>query len=95
LAASDAVIGKLGYSTLAEAYHAGVPFGFLPRAGFPESPILAEFALREMPAIEISTEAFLAGQWLAPAAELLAMPPRPRHRPNGADRAAEFILDLL
>ena len=30
VAASEAVIAKLGYSTLAEAYHAGVPFGFFP-----------------------------------------------------------------
>src|SRR5262249_39121280 len=29
LRASDAVIAKLGYSTLAEAYLAGVPFGYL------------------------------------------------------------------
>jgi hypothetical protein len=95
LAASDAVIAKLGYSTLAEAYHAGVPFGYLPRARFPESPILSAFAEREMPAIEVPAQAFLAGDWLAPARRLLAMPRRHRHGPNGADRAAEFIVDLL
>jgi hypothetical protein len=95
LAASDAVIAKLGYSTLAEAYHAGVPFGYLPRARFPESPVLSEFAEREMPALAVSTEAFLAGDWLKFARQLLAMPARRRHTLNGADRAAEFILDLL
>jgi Glycosyl transferase family 1 len=95
LAASDAVIAKLGYSTLAEAYHAGVPFGFLPRARFPESPILADFAEQEMPALALSAEAFLAGDWLEAAGRLLSMAPRHRHTINGADRAAEFIVDLL
>ena len=32
--ASDCVVGKLGYSTLAEIYRAGVPFGFVVRRGF-------------------------------------------------------------
>ena len=95
LAASDAVIAKLGYSTLAEAYHAGVPFGYLPRARFPESPILADFARHEMPSLELSTEAFLAGDWLGAAERLLSMPRRQPYAPNGADRAADFILDRL
>jgi UDP:flavonoid glycosyltransferase YjiC (YdhE family) len=30
--ACDAVIGKVGYSTLAEVYHAGVPFGYVARS---------------------------------------------------------------
>jgi len=95
LAASDAVIAKLGYSTLAEAYRAGLPFGYLPRARFPESPVLADFAEREMPALAISPEAFLAGEWLEAAEHLLATPARPPRSLNGADRAAEFVLDLL
>jgi UDP:flavonoid glycosyltransferase YjiC (YdhE family) len=41
VAAADAVVGKLGYSTLAECWGAGVPFGFVPRETFPESPVLA------------------------------------------------------
>ncbi len=32
--ASDAVIGKVGYSTLAEVFHAGVPYGFITRSEF-------------------------------------------------------------
>jgi hypothetical protein len=95
LRASDAVIAKLGYSTLADAYHAGVPFGFLPRARFPESPVISAFARREMPAIELSTEAFLADDWLPAAHALLEMPHAEHHSSNGADQAGEFLLDLL
>jgi hypothetical protein len=56
---------------------------------------LSAFAQREMLAIELSPEAFLAGDWLTPAEGLLSMPRRHGHRPNGADGAAEFIVDLL
>jgi hypothetical protein len=49
LAGSDAVIAKQGYSTLAEAYHAGLAFGYLRRAQFPESPIVSAFVQRETP----------------------------------------------
>jgi hypothetical protein len=95
LTASDAVIAKLGYSTLAEAYHAGVPFGYLPRDRFPESPIIAAFARQEMQAWELPPEVFLAGGWLPVAEQLLALPRRPHPALNGADQAAQFICDLL
>ena len=35
--AADVVVGKLGYSTLAEVWAAGVPFGCVMRPHFPES----------------------------------------------------------
>ncbi len=89
------MIARLGYSTLAEAYHAGVPFGYLPRDRFPESPIIAAFARQEMDAMAISTEAFVAGNWLPAAEQLLALPRRPHPALNGADQAAEFLLRLL
>ena len=41
--ASDAVIGKAGYSTIAEVFSAGIPFGYVPRKGFRESAVLESF----------------------------------------------------
>ncbi|RME82712.1 MAG: hypothetical protein D6775_10080, partial [Caldilineae bacterium] len=35
IAASDGVVGKVGYSTLAEVYQAGKPFGYVLRPRFP------------------------------------------------------------
>ena len=49
----DVVIGKLGYSTLAEAYQAGVPYGFIRRPGFRESDILADYVGARMSALEV------------------------------------------
>ena len=55
--ASDAVIGKVGYSTLAEVYNSGVPFGYILRPQFPESNSLYEFISKEMKGIKISENA--------------------------------------
>lgn len=95
IAASDAVVGKLGYSTVAETYHAGVPFGYVPRAGFRESPVMAAFVRARMPSLAIPVGEFQAGGWGAHATALLAMPVRPPVGPNGADVAAEHILGWL
>ena len=41
--ASDAVIGKIGYSTLAEVYHVGIPFGYVARSNYRESEPMESF----------------------------------------------------
>jgi hypothetical protein len=95
VAGSDAVIGKLGYSTLAEAYHAGAPLGFVRRPGFRESEVLAAYAQAHMPTIEVPEAEFESGDWEAFLPELLT---RSRHepgRPNGADEIAAFVDSLL
>ena len=92
--ASDAVVGKTGYSTLAEVYAAGVPFGFVSRSDFRESLPLNEFVRNEMSGIEIGVDKFENGRWLTRISELVNLPcSRPR-RPNGADQIAEFICNL-
>ena len=92
---ADLVVGKLGYSTLAELYHAGVPFGFVTRPRFPESPVLAGFALRHMPAAEIPAGAFASGTWLERLPTLLEMESGRHGRENGADAIAERLMEWL
>jgi len=93
--AADAVVGKLGYSTLAETFHAGCRFAFIPRSHFPESPALASFALAEMPAIQISEDEFLRDAWIDRLDELLALRRPTAPRPDGAAQAARLIAELL
>ncbi|MCC7362474.1 MAG: hypothetical protein IT317_23540 [Anaerolineales bacterium] len=95
ICAADAVVGKLGYSTVAEAYHAGVPFGYVPRGGFHESPVMAEFVSANLPRLEVPPDVFTAGAWGEHVAALLAHTPRPPGGPNGADVAAEYLVNLL
>jgi hypothetical protein len=95
VAACDAVIGKVGYSTLAEVYQAGVPFAYIKRPGFRESSSLAAFINREMVSIEISREQFQSNRWLECIPELCRLVPDGAVKENGARNAAAFLGTLL
>ncbi len=93
--ASDAVVGKTGYSTLAEAYQSGVPFGYLSRPRFPESGVLAEYVQRHMQGFEIPPADLESGDWLGRLPELLSLPRAARSpAENGAVQIAQAILDI-
>jgi len=93
--ACDAVIGKVGYSTLAEVYHAGVPFGYIIRPYFRESEILADYIRKQMNAIAIEETNFQNGNWLSHLPDLLTMSFISRGVPNGAEQIARFICALI
>lgn len=95
LAASNAVVGKVGYSTLAETYRAGLPFGYIARRGFRESAKLVSFIREHMAGLAIREEEFQRGAWLSRLPELLGQPRIHRRDPNGADQVARFLLGLL
>jgi len=93
--ASDLTIGKLGYSTVAEVYHSGVPFGYLTRKRFRESGRLEEFCRREMNCLSIDEEYLHDRGLLTRIFKLLEMPRIKRNQRNGAIDIAEFIINLL
>jgi hypothetical protein len=93
--ASDAVIGKLGYSTVAEVYHSGVPFGYVSRANFREAQMLARYAERQMPSLAIEEADFHNGRWLCQLPELLSLKRVCRKGPNGSEQIAAYICALL
>jgi hypothetical protein len=93
--ASDAVVGKMGYSTLAEVYHAGVPFGYTVRSNFRESGPLVDFISREMNGILLDELEFSSGIWRTKLEDLLDMPRVQRSAPNGADQIGRFIADII
>jgi hypothetical protein len=94
LNACDAVVGKVGYSTMAEAYHAGIPFGYVQRTRLRESPVLADFIQAEMRGLDIPAAHFEDGRWLTSLPDLLAMPRLKRTEPNGAVQVAQFMVGL-
>ena len=95
ITAADVVVGKVGYSTLSEIYHAGTPFGFVQRPDFPESQPLADYISAHMPSMEITPEDFQTGRWGDRLAPLLALPRATRRTPNGAEVIADFVIDRL
>jgi hypothetical protein len=91
VAASDAVVGKIGYSTLAEVYYAGLPYGFVPRHHFRESEVLSRFVEDQMSGVPIPEEHFVDGSWVDAIPELLAQPRISNRNHNGAEQIATFI----
>ena len=93
--ASDAVVGKVGYSTLAEVYAAGVPFGHISRAGFRESVQLVAYVQKEMAGLPIDEHNFYNGSWLNRLPQLLELPRMQRSGLNGSAQIAKYIGKLL
>jgi hypothetical protein len=89
--AADAVIAKLGYSTMAEVHHAGVPMGYISRRNYPEMPGLVGFTERHVAGLPLADPNL--GEGVEPdfIDRLLALPRRPPPAVNGADQAADFM----
>ena len=93
--ACDAVVGKVGYSTLAEVYHAGVPFGYVVRSNFRESGPLAAFIEKQMQGVYLKESDFSSGRWIAKLQDLLNLNRVPRRGTNGAEQIGRFIRDRV
>jgi len=93
--AADAVIGKAGYSTVSETYHARKPFGFVNREHFREAPIIEDFIINEMNGIPLSQEDFHSGKWLLSLDSIINTSPLKHEATNGAQLIAEFVINSL
>lgn len=93
--AADAVVGKLGYSTLAEALAAGTRYAYLPRPGFRESEVLARWVRGRLPALALDPREFAAGAWVDRLPDLLALPRPAPGDGHGARAAARAIARFL
>ncbi len=92
--ASDLVIGKLGYSTLAEVGHAGKPFAYILRKDSRESNILADYAINHLQGIALSENDFISCNWIRRIPELLKLKATVPVFKNDAAMAANLILTL-
>ena len=64
VAAADLVVGKLGYSTVAEVVTAGGRMLYAPRSGFRESAELARYLAARLPAEAIGMDELESGAWV-------------------------------
>ncbi|CAB1077249.1 hypothetical protein JY97_13570 [Alkalispirochaeta odontotermitis] len=93
--ACDAVVGKVGYSTLAEVFRAGIPFGYVTRSDFRESASMAAFIENQMPGFQLEESDFSSGRWIAEVSNLLELGRVQQQLPNGAEAIGQFVLDRL
>lgn len=91
--ASDVIVGKLGYSTIAEAYQSSVPYLYIPRNHFRETAPLAAFVERELNGVKIEEQDFLNGSWLENLPTVLSLPKQQKTLINGADQIAQLVAE--
>ncbi|MBT3430922.1 MAG: hypothetical protein HN428_10865 [Proteobacteria bacterium] len=89
--AADLVIGKAGYSTIAEVYASGTPFGYFVREDYPEMAPLGAFAEQTIGGKPLAPDHFANGLWLDQLPELLALKRQPAPDAAAAVRCAELI----
>ena len=87
----DAAVGKAGYSTIAELYNAGIPFGYFSRDSFRESAFLTAFIDSNMPGIRMLSKQISDPAWLRQIPALLSLPHVHRSQSNGAVQVAGFL----
>jgi hypothetical protein len=61
--AADLVVGKAGYSTIAEVYCSGVPLGYILRPNFRESGPMGTFIRNYLRGFEINIVEYMNGGW--------------------------------
>ncbi len=93
--AVDAVVGKVGYSTIAEIYQTGVPFGYVARPENREMKSLVGFIENHLGGMPIKESDFHNGAFTKDLTELLRIPRARNKKPNGADQIAGFVASLL
>ncbi|MGW8193353.1 MAG: hypothetical protein ACWGOX_03735 [Desulforhopalus sp.] len=95
VAASDIVVCKAGYSTIAECCQAGARVMSISRDGFAESAPLQSFVARRLGGTVITQESYEDGAWLQHLAALAAEErPKPM-RESGAASVAALLASLL
>ncbi len=89
--ASDIVIGKVGYSTIAEVYSCGVEFFFIGRDNFRESVLLEQYIQKNLSVRKIDLVEFVSGDWLKYLPYILDKKEAHNLPVNGA----VFVVDLI
>lgn len=95
LNAADVLIGKAGYSIIAEASHSGIPYGYILRPHFPETVYLERFIMENMQGLPIPSADHITGRWIKKLPTLLEMAPKRSSVENGAFQSAQLLLDYF
>ena len=93
--ASDLIIAKAGYSTIAESFYAGIPFGYVIRPKFRESVILENFINNNFQSRLIRLTNNKLDLDIADIEALSEKPINRKNETNGAKQISDFIFDLL
>lgn len=94
--AADCLLGKVGYSTVAECLAGPTPLVHVPRGEFAEEAPLVAGLARWLPQAPLAAADLFAGRWSeAVGAAITSRPPEPAPAPTGAAAAVAAALTLL
>lgn len=88
---SKLLIGKVGYSTIAEVYSLRKPFMYIGRENFPESKILEKFITSTIVSKATRLEKFFSDEWFEDIENLIQTIVEPKPIVNGADQVVRII----
>jgi hypothetical protein len=94
VAACDAVVGKVGYSTISEVYWAGIPFAYISRPAFRESSPLVDYIKQNIFGFELTQGEFESNGWQQRVSQLLDLPIVKRTGENGADQIINYFASV-
>ncbi|KAJ1260746.1 hypothetical protein BS78_10G255900 [Paspalum vaginatum] len=93
MAASDCMLGKIGYGNASEALAYKLPFVFVRRDYFNEEPFLRNVLERYQNSIEMIRRDFLTGHWKPYLLHALTLQPCYNGPKNGGEVAAQILQD--
>ena len=95
--ASDVVVGKVGYGTLAECWATGTPLLGCYREDFRESSTLKAYAEKNLISEEITMNAFEHMTWVEQAINISNRSDKGTHqlKINGRSTAADLIVEFI
>lgn len=93
IAASDCMIGKLGYGTVSEAMAYKLPFIFISRDYFNEEPYLREMLEYYQGGVEMTRRDMLSGCWIPYLERAVSLKPCYEGGTNGGELAAQILQD--
>ncbi|MFZ5862862.1 MAG: hypothetical protein ACOYXR_08490 [Nitrospirota bacterium] len=91
----DALIGKPGYGTFAEAACNGTPMLYVQRKDWPEEPYLIDWLTANGRALELDRAALERGDLGAALAALWRLPKKSPVLPTGIEEAADIVAEFL
>lgn len=95
LASCDALLGKIGYGTVAECAVNATPMLYIPRADWPEEPYLGDWLARHGAIACVDQRALMTGDLTARLERVLGCPRPPAPPADGAAAAAELLLQSV
>ncbi|KAL6603260.1 hypothetical protein ACP70R_043621 [Stipagrostis hirtigluma subsp. patula] len=93
MAASDCMLGKIGYGTASEALAYKLPFVFVRRDYFNEEPFLRNLLEHHQSSIEMIRRDFLSGHWKPYLLRAITLQPCYNGPINGGEVVAQLLQD--